>query len=66
MPECEHHFCRCLRAEELARMSDRFRRLDLLVAAVEVHTQKVHCRLVPPTSSGFASQEDSDDFDLRR
>lgn len=36
---CEHHFCRCMRAEELCQMG-------LLEAALQAHQQKVRCRLV--------------------
>jgi hypothetical protein len=40
MAKCEHHFCRCMRAEELAGMG---RTLD----ALRVHRERVTCRLIP-------------------
>lgn len=44
---CEHHYCRCMRAAELAAMSDRTRRGSLMVEAVHVHSQQVQCRMPP-------------------
>jgi len=35
---CEHHYCRCIRANELAEMG-------CLVEALNVHWEKVRCRL---------------------
>jgi hypothetical protein len=36
--KCDHYFCRCMMAEELASM-------DMLEAAIEVHYKEVPCRL---------------------
>ena len=36
---CEHHYCRCMRAAELAAQ-------DLLPEAIDVHYQNVRCRLL--------------------
>jgi len=35
---CEHYYCRCMMAAELAAM-------DMLEAAIEVHFKKVPCRI---------------------
>ncbi len=40
---CEHHFCRCMRANELAEMGR-------LIEAIEVHNQRVTCRKVKDAS----------------
>jgi hypothetical protein len=42
---CEHYACRCARAAELAAMYDRTGKGKLLLQAVQVHDQKVECRL---------------------
>jgi hypothetical protein len=42
---CEHHVCRCVRAEELARMYDRTGDGRLLREAIDVHERRVSCRL---------------------
>jgi hypothetical protein len=34
---CTHHFCRCMRANELAYMG-------MLLQAIQVHRQRVWCR----------------------
>jgi hypothetical protein len=38
---CEHHYCRCMRANELAEMG-------LLVASIAVHWELVPCRQKGP------------------
>ena len=35
---CEHYYCRCMMAAELAAM-------DMLDAAIEVHSKRVPCRV---------------------
>lgn len=35
---CEHYYCRCMMAAELAAM-------DMLEAAIEVHSKRVPCRV---------------------
>jgi hypothetical protein len=44
---CEHHYCRCVRAEELARLTDRTGDGRYLVEATQVHNLQVRCRLPP-------------------
>lgn len=44
---CTHYSCRCEAARELAWMADTLGRVDLLAAAIEVHSQEVCCRRVP-------------------
>lgn len=40
---CEHHFCRSMRANELAEMGR-------LIEAIEVHNQRVTCRKIKDAS----------------
>ncbi len=35
---CEHYYCRCMLAAELASM-------DMLEAAIQVHFERVRCRI---------------------
>lgn len=44
---CEHHYCRCRRAAELAALCDRTGQVRYLVAAVQAHEERVPCRLSP-------------------
>lgn len=46
MKRCRHYDCRCARAEELARMSDRAvkGKADLLLEALRAHLLDVPCR----------------------
>lgn len=39
MVRCKHHYCRCMRANELAQM-------DMLQEAMQVHNQEVRCRKI--------------------
>ena len=50
---CEHHECRCARAEELMEMADFYGSARLAHEAVLVHETRVRCRLVdrPPRAS---------------
>ena len=41
---CEHHFCRCMRCEEISQMADAG--LCSHLEALEAHYRKVRCRLV--------------------
>lgn len=47
---CEHHFCRCMRAAELAAM-------DRLQDAIAVHEQTVTCRLTEEGKSNERSDK---------
>lgn len=44
--ECEHHYCKCRRADELARMADATGDGFLLAQSIAVHQTgvRVHCR----------------------
>lgn len=42
---CEDYVCRCARAAELLAIFDRNADPRTLLAAIEVHDQKVECRL---------------------
>jgi hypothetical protein len=44
---CEHYECRCEVASELAWMAEVMNRPELLVKAVQVHSDEVRCRHVP-------------------
>lgn len=44
---CEHYYCRCMRAEELAQIADRTGSARYLIDAIGVHSQRVTCRLEP-------------------
>ncbi len=42
---CEHHACRCIRAEQLARIADITSDGRFLEEAVATHQQRVPCRM---------------------
>lgn len=56
MKTCEHYYCRCARANELAAISDRTGEVDYLVQAIAVHSQRVTCRIPadPPAPQSLA------------
>lgn len=43
---CTHHYCRCIRAAELATIADRTGNNRYLADALEAHSQTVACRLL--------------------
>jgi hypothetical protein len=45
---CEHHYCRCLRAQELLFIYDRTGQGRYLQDAIGVHSQRVECRYEQP------------------
>ena len=48
MTRCTHHYCRCVRAHELAQQAEATGRTDYLRQAIAVHHQEVTCRLEGP------------------
>jgi hypothetical protein len=51
-PMCSHHYCRCVRAEELCRVADRTGQGRYIAEAIGVHFQLVQCQMPqqPPPS----------------
>lgn len=45
--KCRHYACRCVRAEQLARMAEMRGEPHLLVEAIAAHTGEVECRMYP-------------------
>ena len=44
--KCTHHYCRCIRAAELASMAEHRNDDRLLIDAIAAHQQEVECRMV--------------------
>lgn len=47
--KCQHHYCRCMRAAELAAMG-------MTIEAIEVHNQDVECRVILPSLENHYDQ----------